>query len=74
MSIIKPKKEAEKEKLKIEIEKDIFNEIEQYNKWAHINSIDDFIEGAIQFILSKDSDWKKHKKSLTKSKNIKDNN
>jgi hypothetical protein len=63
MSIIKPQKTNEKEKLKIEIDINTFHDIESYCKWAKINDINHFFEEASNFVLSKDSDWKKYKKS-----------
>lgn len=60
MPIIKAKEKATKEQLRINIEKNIFDEVKQYCEWASVKRIDDFFEQAAQYILSKDKDWLSH--------------
>ncbi len=59
MALINAKKLPEKEKIKIEINKDIYSEIKEYCAWAGIGEIDHFFEESAAFIFSKDKDWKK---------------
>lgn len=59
MALIAAKKIDEKEKIKIDINKEIYTEIQNYCKWAGITEIDHFFEEAATFIFSKDKEWKK---------------
>ena len=59
MALINARTAPEKEKIKIEISKDIYAEIKEYCSWAGIGEIDHFFEEAPVFIFSKDKDWKK---------------
>ena len=68
MALIAAKKIKDKEKIKLEIDKDIYSEIQKYCSWAGINEIDYFFEEAAQLIFSKDKDWKNHQRP---SKNVK---
>jgi hypothetical protein len=65
MALINAKKISDKEKIKLEIDKDIYSTINKYCEWAGIDDINYFFEEAIRFVFSKDSDWKKHLKSTT---------
>jgi len=60
MPIIKAKEKMTKEQMRISIEKNIIDEIKQYCEWAGVQKIDDFVEQAAQYILSKDKDWQIH--------------
>ena len=59
MALITAKKPSDVEKVKIEINKNIYEEIQSYCQWAGIDKIDHFFEEAATFIFSKDRDWKK---------------
>ncbi|BCA97318.1 hypothetical protein TUM19329_36790 (plasmid) [Legionella antarctica] len=59
MALITAKKISDKEKIKLEINKEIYAEIQRYCDWAGISEIDHFFEEAASFIFSKDKDWKK---------------
>lgn len=59
MALITAKKINDVEKIKVEINKEIYAEIQRYCKWAGINEVDHFFEEAATFIFSKDKDWKK---------------
>lgn len=59
MALITAKKINDVEKIKVEINKEIYAEIQRYCTWAGINEIDHFFEEAATFIFSKDKDWKK---------------
>jgi hypothetical protein len=59
MALISAKKIADKEKIKIEINKEIYTEIQNYCEWAGITDLDHFFEEAATFIFSKDKEWKK---------------
>ena len=61
MALINAKKIADKEKIKLEIDKEIYAEIKKYCEWAGITEIDHFFEEAATFIFSKDKEWKKNK-------------
>jgi hypothetical protein len=67
MALISAKKTSEKQKIKLEINKDIYSEIVKYCEWAGIDKIDYFFEEAAGFIFSKDKDWKKTIKQKTKA-------
>lgn len=57
MPIIKAKQKQEKEQLRINIERGIYEKIKQYCEWAGVQKVDDFIEQAAEFVFSKDKDW-----------------
>jgi hypothetical protein len=59
MPLISEDKMKQKEKIKIEIDSDVYKQIKSYCTWAKINSIDSFFEKAALYIFSKDRDWKK---------------
>ncbi len=67
MAIINGARATNKEKLKIEINSDVLETIQNYCKWAGIDNIDFFIEEAACFVFSKDKDWKEHNKSIKRS-------
>ncbi|HIF0232306.1 TPA: hypothetical protein ACXYK5_002224 [Legionella pneumophila] len=62
MALINAKKTPEKEKIKIEISKDIYSEIKEYCSWAGIDDISHFFEESSMMIFSKDKEWKQHQK------------
>lgn len=57
MPIIKAKQKQEKEQIRINIEKGIYEKIKQYCEWAGIQKCDEFFEQAAEFVFSKDKDW-----------------
>lgn len=66
MALIAAKKIKDKEKIKLEIDKDIYSEIQQYCEWIGISNIDHFFEEAATYIFSKDKDWNKYLKTRKK--------
>ena len=66
MPIIKASRTPKKEKIKAEINNEIYAKINAYCAWAKIDDIGFFIEEAASFIFSKDRDWKQHPKSAKK--------
>lgn len=60
MPIIKAREKADKEQIRINIEKNIIDEIRQYCDWVGVKKVDDFFEQAAERILSKDKDWLNH--------------
>lgn len=58
MPIIKSKDKAEKEQIRISIDKPIIEKIKQYCEWAGVKKPDEFFEQAAIYILSKDKDWR----------------
>ncbi|MBX3709457.1 MAG: hypothetical protein KF702_06860 [Gammaproteobacteria bacterium] len=57
MPIIKVKQKTEKEQARINIERELLDNIRQYCDWLKIKKIDDFFEQAAEHILKKDKDW-----------------
>ncbi|EKD45253.1 MAG: hypothetical protein ACD_69C00365G0002 [uncultured bacterium] len=70
MPIIKSVKAKKLEKIKFEIDFNLYSEIKEYCKWASVDSDDIgmFFEQAAEFILKKDADWKKYVKGKYGSK------
>ena len=66
MSLIKPSLKINKSQIRVSINDDILAEMKSYCSWADIDKIDDFVEQAIQFVFSKDTDWKTKIKIKTK--------
>ncbi|HDO7796132.1 TPA: hypothetical protein P5J50_001798 [Legionella pneumophila] len=66
MALISARKTNSKEKIKLEIDQDIFSKINQYCEWAGISNIDHFFEEAATYIFSKDKDWNKYLKTSKK--------
>lgn len=64
MAIISKRKTTEKEKIKLDINKDIYIDIRKYCSWAEIE-IDYFFEESAQYIFSKDKKWKEHNRSAS---------
>ncbi|MBN9229589.1 MAG: hypothetical protein BGO90_06210 [Legionella sp. 40-6] len=68
MALLNAKRIADKEKIKLEIDKDIYAEIKNYCTWSGISEIDHFFEEAASFIFSKDKEWKNHIRSIKREK------
>lgn len=66
MALINARKTPEKEKIKIEISKDIYSEIKEYCSWVGIDDISHFFEESSMMIFSKDKEWKQSKKNRNK--------
>ena len=62
MPVISAQKQPEKDRFKIEINSDTAAEIKEYMQWADIKDLSFFFEEAARFVLSKDKEWKQHKK------------
>ncbi|HCX3739432.1 TPA: hypothetical protein OZN06_001319, partial [Legionella pneumophila] len=56
MALISARKAPEKEKIKIEISKDIYSEIKEYCSWVGIDDISHFFEESAFMIFSKDKE------------------
>jgi DNA-binding transcriptional regulator GbsR (MarR family) len=69
MALIAAKKIDEKEKIKIDINKEIYKNIQNYCEWSGIEDINHFFEESANFIFSKDKDWKDYQRSITLKKN-----
>ncbi|SFM08056.1 hypothetical protein [Legionella jamestowniensis] len=67
MALINARKTPEKEKIKIEISKEIYSEIKEYCSWAGIDDISYFFEDSSIMIFSKDKEWKQHRKEKKKT-------
>jgi len=65
MPIIKQDKSEKPIKVKLSVNYNLLNEIKEYCKWANIKDgdIETFFEQAADFVLKKDIEWKKYKKS-----------
>ncbi|WP_133126975.1 hypothetical protein [Legionella nagasakiensis] len=66
MPIINGTRFQKKEKIKAEINSEIFAKINEYCAWANIDDIGFFIEEAASFVFAKDKDWKQYQKSSRK--------
>ena len=66
MALIAAKKIKDIEKIKLEIDKGIYSEIQQYCEWTGIANIDHFFEEAATYIFLKDKDWNKYLKTRKK--------
>ncbi|HFK5878215.1 TPA: hypothetical protein ACGYSL_002115 [Legionella pneumophila] len=62
MPVINAQKQPEKDRFKIEINSEKAKEIKEYMQWADIKDLSFFFEEAAHFVLSKDKEWKQHKK------------
>ncbi|MGC1181717.1 hypothetical protein [Legionella sp.] len=49
----------------MDIDKEIYTNIQEYCSWAGIDEINHFFEEAATLISSKDKDWKKHKRATS---------
>lgn len=67
MPIINGARVQRKEKIKAEINGDIFDKINSYCAWAQIEDIADFIQEAAVYVFKKDRDWKRYSKSLKRA-------
>ena len=64
MALIAKKEQSTQQNISIEIESKLHQDILSYCKWAGFeNDLSYFVQEAAQFVLSKDKDWKAHKKS-----------
>ena len=61
MPLIKAKKKIEKDQLRINIDSNLLTNIKNYCDWAGVQKIDEFLEQAAQYILTKDKEWLSHK-------------
>ncbi|MGQ3888957.1 hypothetical protein ACQUW5_07975 [Legionella sp. CNM-1927-20] len=68
MPIIDKTRLQKKEKIKVEINSDIFNKITDYCEWANISDVGFFIEEAANFVFAKDKDWKQYNKANKKKR------
>lgn len=67
MPIINGNRFQKREKLKVEISSETLDKIKEYCKWANIgDNVGYFLEEAVTFVLSKDADWKRFKKTSKK--------
>lgn len=62
MPIINGTRVLKKEKIRAEVDSEVFDRITEYCAWAQIDDLGYFIEEAASFIFAKDKDWKLHKK------------
>ncbi len=67
MAIITSKRSTKKERIKVDINAEIYSQIEQYCQWASIDDLGFFLEEAACFIFAKDKDWKQYKKATKKA-------
>jgi hypothetical protein len=63
MPIIQSDKSKEIEKIKFYVSSSLLSEIKEYCTWASIEDVGTFFEQAAEFVLKKDMEWKKYKKS-----------
>ena len=70
MAIINGKRSTKKEKVKVEINAEILENINQYCAWATIDDISYFFEEAACFVFSKDKEFKRHQKAIKRTNEI----
>ncbi len=58
----------QKEKIKLEINASTLQQVQAYCNWANIEELSSFFEESAHFIFTKDSDWKRLKKSEKRAK------
>lgn len=63
MALLAPKKIIEQTKIKLEIDKDLFENINKYCAWVGISDLNDFFTQSAQFIFDSDKDWKSYLKA-----------
>ncbi len=63
MPIINGTRVQKKEKIKAEIDSEIFDKINAYCAWANIDDISFFLEEAASFVFAKDRDWRQYNKA-----------
>ena len=63
MPLLKPAAKNDKEQLRVTLDKDMIQKIEQYCQWAGLKKIDDFVEQAADFVFKKDKEWLKYSKN-----------
>jgi hypothetical protein len=57
MSIIKIRPRAEKEAIRISLDKQVLDNVKQYCAWLGVKKPDDFFEQAAEYVLAKDKEW-----------------
>lgn len=62
MPIIKSSNTKKSQKIKLIIDHELLDEIRKYCSWAKVENENVFFIQAAEFVLKKDSDWKKYKK------------
>lgn len=60
MALLQSSEKIEKASLRISVEKSILDRAKQYCEFAGIKKLDEFFEKAAEFVMKKDSDWRKH--------------
>lgn len=63
MALLSSKKKPVEKGIELTLDSNLLDEINQYIKFAKLESMDEFFSEAAKFVLSKDSDWKKAKKN-----------
>tara|TARA_B100001996_G_C18626255_1_gene579880 strand:+ start:441 stop:671 length:231 start_codon:yes stop_codon:yes gene_type:complete len=60
MPLLKPIEKANKEPVTLNLNAAVWQKTLAYCEWAKFENREEFIEQAIEFVLNKDRDWKKH--------------
>ena len=63
MPILKSEKKGKEISVSAKLPESLKKEIDEYVKFASLQSINEFVVKASEYVLSKDKDWKKHKAS-----------
>ncbi|HAT1722217.1 TPA: hypothetical protein I8Y83_002772 [Legionella pneumophila] len=58
MPLITEDKIKQTEKIRVEIDANIYKEIQAYSEWAKLKGTDTFFEKSALYILAKDKKWK----------------
>lgn len=67
MPLLKGEKIASQASINLKIPSPLKNEIEDYVQFAKLQSFNEFLIKACEYVLSKDKDWKKHCATAVKS-------
>lgn len=65
MSLIKPISKRKVKSLKLNIDEKLLTRIEKYCNWAKVEKVEQFFEQAAEYILKKDSAFKKLEEGKT---------
>lgn len=59
MALISNKSQTNKQKIKVQIDAVVLEDIQRYCEWAGVE-MDFFLEEASRFVFAKDKEWKAH--------------
>lgn len=60
MPLLQSSSKIERASLRISVEKSTLDRAKQYCEFARIENIDEFFEKAAEFVMKRDTEWRKH--------------